>query len=379
MALPRSHPNVLAGPYLERAAHWRKDEERLRAALADPATLFVPVWQARSAVVASSDGRASAYFATGAQTFAGLDASGFILLGEFHEHVVFAVVLAGEAPPALASGAELHDLRLIAGELPAEEAGLARLRASHGPLARAQSLLRPLRLADDRRCKAVTSCNAPRCAHQQFPRLDPAVIVLVTDGERALLGRQPAWPPGRYSTDRRLRRARGKPGGRGRARGPRGNGRDRRRGRVSLVAALAVPVLADARLHRARQPDGHRPERRGAGGRPLVHPRADRSRRDRAADDTLDLVPPDRGLVRQRGEHAAAGGAGRADVAAAAKRTAEAASGSVQPSAHSVPLQLAFATRISRIRVLYNPAHVPARPRLETPPALSADPRRQSR
>jgi NAD+ diphosphatase len=26
------------------------------------------------------------------------------------------------------------------------------------------------------------------------------VIVLVTDGERALLGRQPAWPPGRYST-----------------------------------------------------------------------------------------------------------------------------------------------------------------------------------
>ena len=67
MALPRSHPNILAGPYLERAAHWRKDEERLRAALADPATLFVPVWHARSAVVTSSDGRASAYFATGAQ------------------------------------------------------------------------------------------------------------------------------------------------------------------------------------------------------------------------------------------------------------------------------------------------------------------------
>ena len=30
--------------------------------------------------------------------------------------------------------------------------------------------------------------------------IDPAVIVLVTDGERALLGRQAAWPPGRYST-----------------------------------------------------------------------------------------------------------------------------------------------------------------------------------
>jgi len=124
MALPRSHPNVLAGPYLARVAHWRKDEERLRAALEDPATLFVPVWHARSAVVTSSDGRASAYFANGTQALAGLDTSGFILLGEFHERVVFAVAVAGEAPPALASGAELHDLRLIAGELSVEEAAL---------------------------------------------------------------------------------------------------------------------------------------------------------------------------------------------------------------------------------------------------------------
>jgi NAD+ diphosphatase len=38
------------------------------------------------------------------------------------------------------------------------------------------------------------------CGRQQFPRTDPAVIMLVTDGERALLGHQAAWPPGRYST-----------------------------------------------------------------------------------------------------------------------------------------------------------------------------------
>ena len=38
------------------------------------------------------------------------------------------------------------------------------------------------------------------CGRHQFPRTDPAVIMLVTDGERALLGRQAAWPPGRYST-----------------------------------------------------------------------------------------------------------------------------------------------------------------------------------
>jgi NAD+ diphosphatase len=43
-------------------------------------------------------------------------------------------------------------------------------------------------------------CTASACGAEQFPRLDPAIIVLVTDGERALLGRQAAWPPGRYST-----------------------------------------------------------------------------------------------------------------------------------------------------------------------------------
>lgn len=36
---------------------------------------------------------------------------------------------------------------------------------------------------------------------QHFPRTDPAIIVLLHDGgDRALLGRQPSWPRGRYST-----------------------------------------------------------------------------------------------------------------------------------------------------------------------------------
>ena len=39
-----------------------------------------------------------------------------------------------------------------------------------------------------------------QCGRQQFPRTDPAVIMLVTDGDRALLGRQESWPEGRYST-----------------------------------------------------------------------------------------------------------------------------------------------------------------------------------
>jgi NAD+ diphosphatase len=36
--------------------------------------------------------------------------------------------------------------------------------------------------------------------HEEYPRTDPAVICLVHDGgDQVLLGRQPAWPPGRFS------------------------------------------------------------------------------------------------------------------------------------------------------------------------------------
>lgn len=34
------------------------------------------------------------------------------------------------------------------------------------------------------------------CPREHFPRTDPAVIVLVTHGDRALLGRNPSWPRG---------------------------------------------------------------------------------------------------------------------------------------------------------------------------------------
>jgi NAD+ diphosphatase len=41
--------------------------------------------------------------------------------------------------------------------------------------------------------------RCPSCGAAHHPRTDPVVIMLVTDGERALLGRQARWPPGRYS------------------------------------------------------------------------------------------------------------------------------------------------------------------------------------
>jgi NAD+ diphosphatase len=39
----------------------------------------------------------------------------------------------------------------------------------------------------------------PACSAQHFPRTDPVVIMLVIDGERCLVGRQPRFNPGMYS------------------------------------------------------------------------------------------------------------------------------------------------------------------------------------
>jgi NAD+ diphosphatase len=71
--------------------------------------------------------------------------------------------------------------------------GLANWHAAHLRCARCGA---PTRVTQG---GAVRVCDADGSQH--FPRTDPAVIVLVTDGaDRCVLGRQPSWPAGRYST-----------------------------------------------------------------------------------------------------------------------------------------------------------------------------------
>lgn len=41
--------------------------------------------------------------------------------------------------------------------------------------------------------------RCPSCGTSHFPRTDPVVIMLVTRGDRVLLGRSPGWPEGMYS------------------------------------------------------------------------------------------------------------------------------------------------------------------------------------
>ena len=51
-----------------------------------------------------------------------------------------------------------------------------------------------------RRAGHSMRCMDSDCGLEHFPRTDAAIIVLVTDGPRALLGRQANWPARRYST-----------------------------------------------------------------------------------------------------------------------------------------------------------------------------------
>jgi NAD+ diphosphatase len=45
----------------------------------------------------------------------------------------------------------------------------------------------------------VRQCTNSECGKLHFPRIDPAIIVLVTYEDRGLLGRQPTWPETMYS------------------------------------------------------------------------------------------------------------------------------------------------------------------------------------
>jgi NAD+ diphosphatase len=43
-------------------------------------------------------------------------------------------------------------------------------------------------------------CSNSKCGEEHFPRTDPAIIVLVSNGDKCLLARQPKWRPGQYAT-----------------------------------------------------------------------------------------------------------------------------------------------------------------------------------
>lgn len=194
MHIQNNFPLVFADNGFDRLALRRADEGWLKAKLSDPATRFVPV--------AGEDNLLDPHglpLLLDVQAAEPLRASvqATVLLGEFRGHACFALGLAAGA--TLPAGTVRSNLRPQFGVL--EDDALALLG-----YARAMTHWH----AHNRYCG---KCGAPtrsqraghelhctRCGNILYPRVNPAVIVLVTQGERCLLGRQPEWAPQRFST-----------------------------------------------------------------------------------------------------------------------------------------------------------------------------------
>jgi NAD+ diphosphatase len=200
MRAKAERPNVFAGPHVDRLKFANADAEVVSRAIADGSARLIPVWRSRCPVIRSPvPGACLLPFGSG--PFAGIGIGELILLGDYRGLAVFTTEIETPMPPELEDGAEFADLRLAAALLPHDEAGLlayARamisFRHQHRFCGSCGSATVPERNG------RVMTCQRESCATEFFPRVDPAVIVLVTDGDRALLGRQAGWPAGRYST-----------------------------------------------------------------------------------------------------------------------------------------------------------------------------------
>ena len=203
--------NVFAGPYLEREGHLRADPAWLESALADPRSRVLPVWNSLNLVmggepaVPSSSGTAedTALRAAllGVHEIAPQRTPELVLLGRRDGTDLFAYEIESDQPPAIPEGTRFAELRTVAALMPEDQAGLlgyaramVNWRRTHRHCGRCGTRTVPAKAGH------VLICTNPICQHEQFPRLDPAIIVLVIDGDRVLLGRQASWPAGRYST-----------------------------------------------------------------------------------------------------------------------------------------------------------------------------------
>jgi NAD+ diphosphatase len=184
-------PNALAGSPLYRAGASRAEQAWIDAQMAGATALFVPVWRGKTYMRGGRAGAAEAAMLTADAIPHPIKDHDWAYLGLLGEAAVFAVDLSplDEPLPGVTHGA-FQDLRRVGGNVAPPDAaimaharGLMHWRNRHrfcgvcGAACVAAS------------AGYVMLCQG--CGAHHFPRTDPAVIMLVTSGDRALLG-QPA-------------------------------------------------------------------------------------------------------------------------------------------------------------------------------------------
>lgn len=201
---------TFGGSGLDRAAHLRADRDAQAQLLA--AGQFLPIWRGKPLILGTGGlgwlGHGHAVLAdAGAMVFLGLDdrcARFAADISAWEPGAGVALPQGGffdssaQSHPALAQEDLFLELRGIMLHLTAREAELAatakavlQWHATHGYCARCGHPSEIINAGWQRSC--------PACQAQHFPRTDPVVIMLITNGNRALLGRSPGWPEGMYS------------------------------------------------------------------------------------------------------------------------------------------------------------------------------------
>lgn len=206
---------TFGGSALDRAADLRGDIPALAAAMQDPGARSVVIWRGKPLVAGQQDcalmrlpldhpilseardtpvllgreeGRAVVSHDISHWTPEDLDAA---QLGAFLDR-------SEQVHPALAGDERFAELRQIMTRLTPRDAELAATakaihgwHATHGFCARCGVASETHMAGWQRIC--------PACGAHHFPRTDPVVIMLITRGNRTLLGRSAVWPQGMYS------------------------------------------------------------------------------------------------------------------------------------------------------------------------------------
>ncbi len=190
--------NVFAGAFVDRIGERRKDSAWLAEAVRSEQSCFVPVWGEQCLIGGDP---LQAILLSRDQVGSMVDDKDLIFLGLFRDRPAFALSINAEANAPFPELGEFHDLRYLGTVLPADEANLvAHARAL--VLWHASQVFCGVCGSSARPDAAGNSriCMNNDCGRVIFPRVDPAIIVLVSDGDRCLLGRQASWPEGRYSS-----------------------------------------------------------------------------------------------------------------------------------------------------------------------------------
>lgn len=200
--------NVFGGGGLDRAAHRRNDEAWIAANRAAPNARVLLSWRSRFWLRPAHALLEPVYHRRGFFDWSAIEGTDWAFLGVDDHGPIFALDVSIYEEPQAIEGllpretlADWFDLRQAGRMMGVNEAamlayarGLFHWHGKHRfcPVCGSQTAAKD--------AGARRQCVNPDCGAVQFPRTDPAVIMLVTLGEKCLLGRSPRFPVAIYST-----------------------------------------------------------------------------------------------------------------------------------------------------------------------------------